>query len=328
MAGLSPSKKRTVNILQDVKGIVKPSRMSLLLGPPGSGKTTLLKALAGRLDNDIKDTSLITDNILKILKLDSCADTMVGDDMIRGISGGEKKRVTTVFRLPVFFKQRSSMLYPAWAFGLPICLFSIPVSLIESGIWVTLTYYSIGFAPAASRFFKQLLAFFSTYQMTLSLYRFIAVVGRKLLVANILGFLTMVTVIVLGGFIITKDDIELWMRWGYYLSPIMYGQNAISINEFLDNRWGNLTGSPHESTVGKSLLKERGFFTDEYWYWICVGVLLGLSLIFNFLFIAALEFLNAPADSKAMIADDDSEIVSTRKLPPSSEGSSSTSEIG
>ncbi|KAJ6386193.1 hypothetical protein OIU77_029209 [Salix suchowensis] len=124
------------------------------------------------------------------------------------------------------------------------------------------------------------------------------------------------------------DDIELWMRWGYYLSPIMYGQNAISINEFLDNRWGNLTGSPHESTVGKSLLKERGFFTDEYWYWICVGVLLGLSLIFNFLFIAALEFLNAPADSKAMIADDDSEIVSTRKLPPSSEGSSSTSEIG
>jgi hypothetical protein len=56
------------------------------------------------------------------------------------------------------------------------------------------------------RFFKQLLAFFSTYQMTLSLYRFIAVVGRKLLVANILGFLTMVTVIVLGGFIITKGN--------------------------------------------------------------------------------------------------------------------------
>jgi hypothetical protein len=42
--------------------------------------------------------------------------------------------------------------------------------------------------------------------MTLSLYRFIAVVGRKLLVANILGFLTMVTVIVLGGFIITKGN--------------------------------------------------------------------------------------------------------------------------
>ncbi|KAK9943579.1 hypothetical protein M0R45_009183 [Rubus argutus] len=43
LIGLSPSKKRVVKILQDVSGIVKPARMTLLLGPPGSGKTTLLK---------------------------------------------------------------------------------------------------------------------------------------------------------------------------------------------------------------------------------------------------------------------------------------------
>lgn len=27
------------------------------------------------------------------------------------------------------------------------------------------------------------------------------------------------------------------MIWGYYVSPMMYGQNAVAINEFLDDRW-------------------------------------------------------------------------------------------
>nr|KYP54784.1 putative pleiotropic drug resistance protein 2 [Cajanus cajan] len=31
----------------------------------------------------------------QILGLDICADTLVGDEMLRGISGGQRKRVTT-----------------------------------------------------------------------------------------------------------------------------------------------------------------------------------------------------------------------------------------
>ncbi|KAI3512641.1 hypothetical protein L1887_19959 [Cichorium endivia] len=181
MFHLLPNSKRHITILDDVSGVIKPKRMTLLLGPPSSGKTTLLLAMAGKLAKEIKssgkvtynghelhefvpertsayisqndvhigemtvretlafsarcqgvganyemlaelsrrekeanikpdpdidifmkaaasagqEASVVTDYTLKLLGLDICADTMVGDQMIRGISGGQKKRVTT-----------------------------------------------------------------------------------------------------------------------------------------------------------------------------------------------------------------------------------------
>ncbi|KAF5470085.1 hypothetical protein F2P56_010628 [Juglans regia] len=220
---------------------------------------------------------------------------------------GVAELALTIFRLPVFFKQRDFLFYPSWAFALPIWLLRIPLSLMESGIWICLTYYTVGFAPAASRFFRQLLAFFSVHQMALSLFRFIAALGRTQVVANTIGTFSLLSIFVLGGFIVAKDDIQPWMKWGYYVSPMMYGQNAIVMNEFLDERWSAPNPDPNvpEPTVGKVLLRARGMFKDDYWFWICVGALLGFSLLFNICFILALTFLNPLGDSKSVIVEED-----------------------
>ncbi|EEE50719.1 hypothetical protein OsJ_31016 [Oryza sativa Japonica Group] len=178
---LRPDKHKLV-ILDDVSGVIKPGRMTLLLGPPASGKSTLLLALADKLDSQLKKSgevayngmaldqfcvqrtsayisqtdnhigeltvretldfaakcqgasenwqeclkelvnlekergirpspeidafmktasfrrekhNLVSDYVLRVLGLDICADTPVGSDMERGVSGGQKKRVTT-----------------------------------------------------------------------------------------------------------------------------------------------------------------------------------------------------------------------------------------
>ncbi|KAK9866071.1 hypothetical protein WJX84_000160, partial [Apatococcus fuscideae] len=180
---LIKSPRRPFGILADISGIIKPGRLTLLLGPPGSGKSTLLKALAGKLrkQHDLKvkgeilyngesfDTfipertgayvnqvdihnpqltvretfdfaarlqgagskpdilnllkekekaagiqadpeinafmkasvqegkasSAQTSFVLRLLGLEVCQDTMVGNNMVRGVSGGQKTRVTT-----------------------------------------------------------------------------------------------------------------------------------------------------------------------------------------------------------------------------------------
>ncbi|GAB4822452.1 hypothetical protein N2152v2_009498 [Parachlorella kessleri] len=197
-----PGNMRELLVLDGVSGILKPSRFTLLLGPPGSGKSVLMKSLAGLTRNDatlkvthseltynglsmdqfipertaayvsqvdqhfgeltVRETldfsarcqasghrkssleqleeaekelgitpdpvlaaymiamqkagrqNMITDLVLKTLDLDICAETVVGNAMLRGISGGQKKRVTTGEQLvgptKVLFADEGTML--------------------------------------------------------------------------------------------------------------------------------------------------------------------------------------------------------------------------
>ncbi|KAK2978894.1 hypothetical protein RJ640_030943 [Escallonia rubra] len=587
MFWLAPSKKREIKILQDVSGIVNPSRMTLLLGPPAAGKTTLLLALAGKLDRDLRvsgkvtycghelhefvpqrtcayisqhdlhngqmtvretldfsgrclgvgtryemlvelsrrekeaglkpdpeidafmkatamagqKTSLVTDYVLKILGLDICADIIVGDEMMRGISGGQRKRVTTgemlvgpakalfmdeistgldsstTFQIVKFMRQMVhimdvtmviSLLQPApetydlfddiillsegqiiyqgpresvlefFEFmgfkcperkGVADFLQEVTSMKDQEQYWFRrdqpYRYIPVSeFAKAFSTFHvgKELAAHLSTpydkaktHSAALAVEKYgisnwellKACFAREWLLMKRSSFvyifkttqITIMSVITMTVFFRTEmqagtlegggkffgalffsllnvmfngvaelamtvfrlphglllcqfgssgspyrswnqqygwfshitqlgllqlpaDDIKPWLRWAYYVSPMMYGQNAIAINEFIDKRWSVPSMDPryNATTIGKVLLRSRGFFTEDKWFWICIGALVGFSLLFNLLFIAALTFLNqlpgnsisAFGDSKAIIQEDD-----TKKQPTS-----------
>ncbi|CAN0916694.1 Pleiotropic drug resistance protein 2 [Linum grandiflorum] len=213
----------------------------------------------------------------------------------------------TTMKLPVFFKQRDLLFYPAWVFALPIWVLSVPVSAVESGILTGITYYSIGFAPDATRFLKQFLALFGIHQMSMSLYHFTGVLGRIEVIATTIATFALLIFFLLGGYIVAKYDIAEWMRWCYYLSPVMYGQNAIAINEFLDDRWNMPTGNESVPTIGIAFLNQRGMFTTEKWYWISIVVLFGFTVFFNMLFILALKYLKPLGDNKVMVVDKEEE---------------------
>ncbi|EMS60397.1 Pleiotropic drug resistance protein 4 [Triticum urartu] len=573
---LTQNKKRKISILHNVSGIIKPHRMTLLLGPPGAGKTSLLLALAGTLPSSLKmsgdiiynghtmdefvprrsaayvsqhdlhmaeltvretvnfsakcqgighrfdllmelsrrekeenikpdpeidiylkaaatgeqKAEVVTNHILKVLGLDICADTLVGNNMLRGISGGQKKRVTTAemlvtpgralfmdeistgldssttfqivnsirqtihiiggtaviallqpapetyelfddiillsdgqvvyngprehvleffksmgFKCPerkgvadflqevtsrkdqgqywinsdetyryvpvkefaeafqsfhvgqaikselavpfdkngshpaalktsqygasmkellkaninreVLLMKRNSFVYIFKATQLTImAIIAMTVflrinmhhdSVTDGGIYMGALFFGIlmimfnGLAEKLMktmqcyRFFRQFLLLFLMNEASSGLFRFIAGLARHQVVSSTLGSFCILIFMLTGGFVLARENVKKWWIWGYWISPLMYAQNALSVNEFLGHSW-NKTIPGFKEPLGNLVLKSRGVFPDTKWYWIGAGALLGYVLLFNILYTVCLTFLD-PFDS-------------------------------
>ncbi|ONK66657.1 uncharacterized protein A4U43_C06F10630 [Asparagus officinalis] len=209
----------------------------------------------------------------------------------------------TILKLPVFFKQRDLLFYPAWVYSIPKCITKIPIALVEVAMWVFMTYYVIGFDPNVERFFRQFLVFLLINQMASGLFRFIAGLTRQMIIANTVGSFALLMIMVLGGFVIGRDDVKKWWIWGYWSSPLMYAQNAVSANEFLGKSWSHILPGSME-TLGARVLEDHGIFPEAKWYWIGVGALLGYIFLFNSLFTVALTYLSPYGNAQQAMSEE------------------------
>ncbi|KAI8529591.1 hypothetical protein RHMOL_Rhmol12G0236900 [Rhododendron molle] len=123
-------------------------------------------------------------------------------------------------------------------------------------------------------FFKQLLVVFLLQQMAAGLFRLIAGVGQ----------------------------IPKWWEWGYWVSPVTYGFNALAVNEMFAPRWMNKLASDNVTRLGVKVLKNLDVFAERNWLWIGAAALLGFVVLFNILFTLALMYLNPLGKPQAIIS--------------------------
>ncbi|CAK9185484.1 unnamed protein product, partial [Ilex paraguariensis] len=181
----------------------------------------------------------------------------------------------SIMKLPVFYKQRDLLffllghtLYPHGSLRSQSLLLKLPFGCLASGM-----------------------------------FRFVGAVGRNIIVANTFGTFAILVFLVLGGFILSRDDVQKWWLWGYWISPVMYGQNAIAVNEFLGKSWRHVPPNSTEP-LGLLVLKSRALFPEAQWYWIGVGALIGYVLLFNFLCTLALAYLNPFGKPHAVLPEE------------------------
>ncbi|XP_060973818.1 pleiotropic drug resistance protein 1 isoform X2 [Cannabis sativa] len=209
----------------------------------------------------------------------------------------------TIAKLPVFYKQRDLQFFPAWAYAVPSMLFKVPIAFLEVAVWIILTYYTTGLEPSVVRMFRLYFILVIVNQMASGLFRSIAALSRNMIFANTFGSFVLLLLMVLGGFILSKDDINSGWIWAYWVTPLMYGQTGILVNEFRGSKWNKVTPNSTE-TLGIQVLKSRGFFTDSYWYWLGFGVLVAYTVLFNILYTLALNYLNSIEKSQALSNED------------------------
>ncbi|KAK0591339.1 hypothetical protein LWI29_000215 [Acer saccharum] len=206
----------------------------------------------------------------------------------------------TIARLEVFYKQKKLCFYPAWAYAIPATILKVPLSIIESLAWTSLTYYVIGYSPEVWRFFCQFILLFAVHFTSVSMFRFLASVFQTMVMSMAAGSFSILFVLLFGGFVITKPSMPVWLKWGFWVSPITYGEIGLSVNEFLAPRWQKTLST--NTTIGRATLESRGLNFDGYFFWISLGALFGFALAFNIGFTLALSFLKSPGSTRAMIS--------------------------
>ncbi|XP_041019937.1 pleiotropic drug resistance protein 3-like [Juglans microcarpa x Juglans regia] len=206
----------------------------------------------------------------------------------------------TIQRLEVFYKQKALYFYPAWAYAVPASILKIPYSFLKSLIWTSFTYYVIGYSPEAQRFFRQFILLFAVHFSSLSMFCFLASVFRTNNASLAAATFAIIFIMLFGGFIISESSMPVWLKWGFWVSPLTYGAIGLSLNEFLAPRWQKML--PTNTTIGRQTLESRGLNFDEYLYWVSLGALFGFAIVFNIGYILALRFLKSPGSSRVVIS--------------------------
>ncbi|URD94129.1 Pleiotropic drug resistance protein [Musa troglodytarum] len=282
---------------------------------PDPNIDTYMKAISVKgLERSLQTDYILKLGIIAIITATVLLRTHLGVDIIHAnyymgslfyallllMVNGFPELAMTVSRLPVFYKQRDYYFYPAWAYAIPSAILKIPISLVESLVWTSITYYVIGYSPEAARFFRHFLLLFCVHQMSLSLFRFIASYFQTAVASTVGGTMCLLVILLFGGFILPKPSLPDWLKWGFWISPLSYIEIGLSVNEFHAPRWQKILST--NMTIGQQVLTSRGLNYNSNFYWIAVGALLVSTLLLNFAFTLSLTLKRPVGVSRAIIS--------------------------
>lgn len=226
-----------------------------------------------------------------LLGLQDILGSLYASTIFMGIVNALTVQAVVAADRPAFYRERSSGLYGTLAYTMAQGMAELPYLIVQGLLYTVITYFLIGFASDASKFWW----FYLYFQLSLCCFTYVGImmlqVSPALPIATngLAFFITLWNLFC--GFLIFKDKIYGWWIWCYYLNPatyVLYG----TITTQLGDLWDEYV----EVEVGKSVPVAQ-YVSDTYGYdydfrgWL-VLILFGFIIAFRLLSYLALAKFN------------------------------------
>ncbi|TMW58483.1 hypothetical protein Poli38472_010042 [Pythium oligandrum] len=190
----------------------------------------------------------------------------------------------------IFYKQRAASFYRTSSYVLAVSASQLPLALIESAIFGSVVYWTCGFAPEAGAFFVFEIFLMLTILMFLAMFFFISSMSPSLLVAKPLAMVSLLILILFGGFVVTKEQFPDVLQWIYWINPVAWIFRAITVSQYRSSTYdvceygGTTYCTPtyQKKTMGEYSLSLFEIPADKSWTFWGIIYLIGTYLVFTF----------------------------------------------
>mmetsp|Transcript_11632 Transcript_11632/g.18665 ORF Transcript_11632/g.18665 Transcript_11632/m.18665 type:complete len:233 (-) Transcript_11632:232-930(-) len=161
----------------------------------------------------------------------------------------------------IMYREVLSGTYSNSVYGLAVQLAELPFNL-GAALWSwVIFYWMVGLSPEGDRVIYFILMALGAYWLMPAVGQLVALLSPNIGAAVGLGGLSMTLFQLTMGFLIPANKIPPWYIWMYWINPLRYIQQGLTVNQ--------IGGNP----LGDAALEDLGWKFEQRWWYCFVAVL-------------------------------------------------------
>jgi ABC-type multidrug transport system ATPase subunit len=132
----------------------------------------------------------------------------------------------------VFYKQRAANFYRTISYVLATSMVQVPVAVVETLLFGSLTYWMSGFVADVPSFFVFELFLLLIIMVFSGVFFFLSAAMPNLHIAEPVAMVALLFFVMFAGFIVSKDQIPDWLMWMYWADPVSWAVRGIAVSQY------------------------------------------------------------------------------------------------